>query len=60
MEGSQRQTARDPLDDDFDPKRFVKRVEAEVDFDSDGEPDFQPRDKNFSPTLGMDESEQYR
>jgi hypothetical protein len=30
---------RTPLDDDFDPKHFVKKVETELVFDSDGELD---------------------
>lgn len=30
--------AKSPLDDDFDPKHFVKKIETDLEFDSDGEP----------------------
>lgn len=30
--------AKSPLDDDFDPKHFVKKIDTDLEFDSDGEP----------------------
>jgi hypothetical protein len=39
-----RNQARSPLDDDFDPKHFVKKIETDIEFDSDGEPAMMPKE----------------
>lgn len=44
-----------PLGDDIDPKYFVKKVETDLVFNSDGEPEFHGNDdinKDFSSTIG--------
>lgn len=33
---------KDPLDDAFDPKHFMKKIETDVVFNSDGEPEYKP------------------
>jgi hypothetical protein len=34
------------MDEDFDPKHFVKKIETELVFDSDGEPEMVPKEGN--------------
>ncbi len=57
MDSNSRRELATPMDDDFDPQHFIKKVDTELDFDSDGEPEFIPKGKDqFSTFRGDDGS----